>query len=137
MANALSNDRIATVLPSPVRVWGARVLSALPVLMLLSSVGMKLAHAPAFVAAWTDHLGYRESALSPIGVLELACTALYAFPRTATLGAILLTAYLGGAVATHVRVGDPFVIPIVLGVMVWLGLWLRDDNLRRVAPLRR
>jgi hypothetical protein len=57
-------------------------------------------------------------------------------PRTATIGAILLTAYLGGAVATHVRVGDPFAIPVVLGVMVWLGLWLRDESLRRITPLR-
>jgi hypothetical protein len=97
---------------------------------------MKLAHVPSFVAMWTDHLGYREDALSAIGVLELACTAVYALPRTAALGAILLTAYLGGAVATHVRVQDPFVVPMVLGVLVWAGLWLRDESLRRIAPLR-
>lgn len=136
MTTALSNDRPAVAAPSRVRLWAGRVLSVLPALMLLSSVAMKLSHAPSFVAAWTDHLGWRESALSAIGVLELACTVLYIVPRTATIGAILLTAYLGGAVATHVRVGDPFAIPVVLGVMVWLGLWLRDESLRRIAPLR-
>lgn len=136
MTTALSNDRPALPAANRLRLWVGRVLSALPALMLLSSVAMKLSHAPSFVAAWTDHLGFRESALTGVGILELVCTILYVVPRTATMGAILLTAYLGGAVATHVRVGDPFVIPIVLGVMVWLGLWLRDESLRRIAPLR-
>lgn len=136
MTSALSNERIAVSAPSRARLWTGRVVSVLPALMLLSSAAVKLAHPPDFVAKWTEQLGYRESALSPIAVVELVCTVLYLVPKTATLGAILLTAYLGGAVASHVRIGDPFVIPVVLGVMVWVGLWLRDADLRRIAPLR-
>ena len=70
-----------------------------------------------------------------LGVLELACTILYAIPRTSVLGAILLTGYLGGATATHVRVGDSFIMTVVLGVVVWGGLFLRDARLRALIPL--
>jgi len=117
--------------------WLGRVLSALPVLMLLSSSAFKLSHAPEFVRTWTDKFGYPENALTPIGVVELLCTVLYVIPRTSVLGALLLTAYLGGAVTTHVRVADPFAIPIVLGILVWAGLYLRDDRLRSLLPLRQ
>jgi len=72
-----------------------------------------------------------------LGILELACTIIYAIPRTAVLGAILLTGYLGGAILTHLRIGDPFWNPIIPGVLVWLGLYLRDPRLRALAPLRK
>ncbi|HVJ89456.1 MAG TPA: DoxX family protein [Labilithrix sp.] len=121
---------------SRLRRWAGLALSALSVLSLTASAVMKLTHAPEFVAAWTDHLGYAERTLTPIGILEAACVLVYAIPRTAVLGAILLTAYLGGAVATHVRVGDPFVTPIVLGVLVWVGLYLRDPRVGELAPLQ-
>jgi len=81
-------------------------------------------------------LGFLVSAL-PLGIVELTCAAIYAFPPTAVLGAILLTGYLGGATATHVRVGDLFHMPILVGVLVWLGLYLRDGRLRAIVPWRR
>lgn len=118
------------------QLWTGRVLSGIPVLMLLFSAFMKLSHAPQFVEMWTGKLGWSEGSLTTIGLLELACVAVYAVPRTALLGAGLLSAYLGGAVATHVRVGDPFVAPVVLGLLVWAGLYLRDERVRALVPLR-
>ena len=97
---------------------------------------MKLSHGPAAVAKFTTKLGYQESSLTGIALLELACTALYVIPQTAFLGALLLTGYLGGAIATHVRIGEPFGVPFVLGVLVWLGLYLRESRLKALAPLR-
>jgi hypothetical protein len=123
--------------PARAAVWLGRTLSALPVLMLLMSASMKLARAPQLVEAFTGHLGYSAGTLFPLAVLELACTALYLLPRTAALGALLLTGYLGGAIATHVRVGDPFLTPLVLGVLIWAGLYLRDERLRELLPVRR
>ena len=72
-----------------------------------------------------------------LGILEVACTVIYLIPRTAVLGAILLTGYLGGATATHVRIGEPWFMPVLLGVVVWLGIYLRDPRLRALIPLRR
>ncbi len=94
---------------------------------------------PAPVVEATVRLGYSESVIIPIGIVLLVCTVLYLIPRTYVLGAILLTGYLGGAVATHVRAGEPLfsiVFPIIFGVLIWLGLYLRDDRLRRLIPLR-
>lgn len=116
--------------------WAGRIVSAIPVLMLVLSGVMKLMK-PAPVVVEFGRLGYPEKLTIVIGIIELACTVIYIIPRTAILGAILLTAYLGGATATHVRVGDPFFIPIVLGIMVWLGLYLRDLRLRPLMPLTK
>lgn len=116
------------------QLWGGRIASALPVLLLLFSAGMKLAQPPMFVEGFTK-LGYPMSLATGIGLLELACTAIYLIPRTSVLGAILLSAYLGGATATHVRVGDPFFGPVLLGVLVWAGLYLRDTRVRALIPL--
>ncbi|HSA92132.1 MAG TPA: DoxX family protein [Terriglobales bacterium] len=115
--------------------WAGRILSAIPVLFLLFSATMKLVK-PQSVIEGFAHLGYPENLAFGIAILELACTALYVIRRTSVLGAILLTAFLGGATATHVRVGDPFFAPVVLGVLVWLGLYLREDRLRALTPLR-
>jgi hypothetical protein len=71
-----------------------------------------------------------------ITILEVACALLYAIPQTSVFGAILLTAYLGGATATHVRVGEPFFLPVIVGILVWLGLFLREGRLRALVPLR-
>jgi hypothetical protein len=119
--------------------WVGRGLSAIPVLMLIMSASMKLSHAPQMVQAWTGKFGFSESALVPIAILELACMAIYAIPQTAVLGAILVAGYLGGATCTHVRVGDGAgaITPVVLGVLAWLGLYLRDQRLRSLLPLRR
>lgn len=117
--------------------WAGRVVSALPVLMLLMSTFMKLSHNPDMTKQFVEKLGYPEGTLTGIGVLELACVALYLVPQTAVLGAVLLTGYLGGAITTHLRVGDPFVAPALLGVLVWAGLYLRDEKLRALLPLRK
>jgi hypothetical protein len=119
--------------------WTGRLMSALPVLFFLMDGIMKLVKPPIVVKS-TVELGYPESAILPIGIVLLVCTVVYVIPRTAVLGAILLTGYLGGAVATHVRVGAgafPIVFPIVFGVLVWGGLFLRDAGLRALIPLRR
>jgi len=115
--------------------WTGRVISALPILMLLFSGVMKLIK-PAFLVQEIARLGYPESLALGIGILELGCTVVYVIPRTSIFGAILLTAYLGGATATHVRIGEPFFMPVVLGVLVWVGLYLRDGQLRTLVPLR-
>lgn len=116
--------------------WSGRVMSALPVLMLLMSAAMKFMPPPD-AAKGFEHLGWPMSLAAPLGVVELACTALYVIPQTSVLGAVLLTGYLGGATATHVRVGDPFFMPIVLGVLIWGGLFLRDPRVRALMPLKR
>lgn len=134
MTTATSTPGPRATTGRPVSVHVGRILSGLAAVMLLLSASMKLSHAAGFVATFTDHLGYRESALTPIGVLELGLTVLYLVPKTARAGALLLTAYLGGAVATHVRVGDPFLIPVLLGVVLWAGLTLRDAPLRALLP---
>jgi uncharacterized membrane protein YphA (DoxX/SURF4 family) len=115
--------------------WTGRVMSTLPVLMLLFSAAMKFAKPPAAVEGMAK-LGLPESLLFGLGILELVCTIIYIIPRTAVLGAILLTGYLGGAILTHLRVGDQFIGPIVFGVFIWGGLFLRDPRIRALIPLR-
>jgi hypothetical protein len=122
--------------------WAGRIISALPVLFLLLDAVMKLIK-PAPVVDATKELGYQESVIVGLGITLLVCTILYAIPRTSVLGAILVTGYLGGAVATHVRVhgaarGSLFEIlfPGIVGVLVWGGLYLRDKRLRALLPLR-
>jgi len=121
---------------SKAMLWGGRVASALPVLMLLMSGVMKFLK-PAEVVEGFTKLGWDERLALGLGILEIACTIVYVIPQTAVLGAILLTGYLGGAVATHVRVGEQFIGPVVFGVLLWLGLYLRDARLRTLLPLRR
>jgi hypothetical protein len=116
-----------------------RIMSGLPALFLLVDGGMKLFKPPAAVEA-TLRLGYPESTLAGIGVLLLISTFLYLVPRTAILGAILLTGYLGGAVATHVRVGAVLfniLFPVFFGALLWGGLWLRDRRLQDLLPLTK
>lgn len=84
-----------------------------------------------------NRLGYPENTIFGIGITLLVCTILYLIPRTAVLGAILLTAYQGGATTTHVRVGDPFFFPVVMGILVWLGIYLREKRLHAIVPVRK
>ena len=122
------------------KLWAGRIVSALPVLFLLVDGGMKLVKPPVVVQG-TVQLGYPETVIVPLGILLLTCTVLYAIPRTSILGAILLTGYLGGAVATQVRVGNPIfthiLFPVYLGVLLWLGLYLRDERVRSVIPFTK
>jgi DoxX-like family len=118
--------------------WTGRIISALPALFLLMDGVMKLVKPP-IVVDTTVKLGYPESVILGLGIVLLVCTVLYIIPTTSVLGAILLTGYLGGAVATHVRVGEgtfSVSFPIVMGVLIWLGLYLRDSRLRVLVPVR-
>jgi hypothetical protein len=117
--------------------WTGRVFSAIPVLMMTMSAGMKLFGGAMVEPTFVGKFGYQAPALPVIALVELSCAALYLVPRTAVLGAILVTGYLGGAVATHVRVGDVFIAPLLLGVVAWAGLYLRDERLQDLIPLRR
>lgn len=118
--------------------WGGRIMGWLPALFLLVDGVMKL-FKPAPVVEATVKLGYAESVILPLGIVLTICVVLYLIPRTAVLGAILLTGYLGGAVAAHVRVGEglfPISFPIIFGILLWGGLYLRDDRLRKLIPLQ-
>jgi hypothetical protein len=119
------------------RIWVGRVLSALPVLMMLFSAFLKFRAPPEVVKAFTGQFGYPAQTLMWLGVVELSCAVIYAIPQTAVLGAVLVTAYLGGAVATHVRVSDVWFAPVVLGILAWIGLYLREPRLRELVPIRR
>lgn len=120
--------------------WTGRVVSALTVLALAMSGGFKLVGAftgnQDLMQNWTSS-GYPPSTLLPIGFVEVACALVYAYPPSAMLGAVLVTGYLGGAVATHVRMSQGvWVAPFFLGVLAWLGLFLRDARVRALLPLR-
>jgi len=117
---------------SKAMLWTGRVMSALPALFLLFDGGMKLVK-PEFVVKATVELGYAENVIVPLGIVLIACTVLYLIPQTKVWGAILLTGYLGGAVATHVRASQgPFEIlfPVIFGALLWGGITLRDARLR-------
>jgi DoxX-like family len=121
---------------SKVMFWAGWIVTILPVLALVMSAAMKFAKPPAVVEGFAK-LGYPEKLAIPLGIVELLCTILYVIPQTSVLGAILVTGYLGGATATHVRLGENFAAPVILGVLVWLGLFLREPRLRALVPLRR
>nr|HEX4312489.1 DoxX family protein [Kofleriaceae bacterium] len=118
--------------------WGSRIITGLVGLFLAVDVVFKFVDSPQ-VAEASAHLGLPGDVTAPIGVVLAVCLALYLVPRTAVLGAVLLTGYLGGAVAIHVRVGDPIaaqaLFPVYFGVLIWLALYLRDPRVRAlVAP---
>ena len=121
---------------SKAALWSGRVMSALPTLMLLFSAYMKF-NLPPEADKGFAHLGLSIGLAPALGVLELICTLIYLVPRTAVLGAILLTGYLGGATLTHLRVGDDYFMQPLLGVLLWGGLWLRDLRVRSLIPLRQ
>src|SRR5262249_24661082 len=116
--------------------WAGRIVSAVPALLLVMSGVMKLLKPDSVVEGFTT-LGWPERFALGLGILQLTCAALCVIPRTSVMGAILLTGFLGGAIATHVRIGDLSILPqVVLGVLVWLGLYLRVAGLRALVPLR-
>lgn len=119
--------------------WTSRVLTTLVSLFLLMDLTMKVVRVPVAVEG-TVKLGYPAAVLVPLGLIQLVALVLYLIPRTSILGAIIWTGYLGGAVATHVRVGDPLfshsLFPVYLGVAIWLSLWLREPRLRALIPFR-
>jgi len=116
-------------------VWVGRVISGLASLLFLMSAFMKLKGGPEVMQGMA-HLGLPESMVKPLAILELSCVVIYLIPATSVLGAILLAGYVGGAICTHWRVGDPFFVQIVLGLCVWLGLYLRESRLKALIPVR-
>lgn len=122
------------------RLWTGRVLSGLVVLFLLLDGGMKL-FKPAVVVKASAEIGWPDGIIVATGIILLICTILYAVPRTAILGAILLTGYLGGAVAVQWRIGNPMfsntLFPVYMGILLWAGIYLRDARLCEIIPLRR
>ena len=131
----MSSD-LPTATSSKTMVWAGRILSTLPVLMLVMSAVMKLTKHPEVLKGFAT-MGWPEYVLVPLGIVELVSTVLYVIPQTAVLGAILLTGYLGGAIATHVRIGEQFIMQAIFGVVIWLGLFLRDARVRALIPLRK
>ena len=123
---------------STAALWAGRVMSTLPGLFLLLDAVMKF-FKPSVVVEGTLKVGYPESVIVPLGVVLFVCTVLYFVPRTAVLGAILLTGYLGGAVATHVRLEEGafnVLFPVFFGALLWGGLWMRDERIRELLPIR-
>jgi hypothetical protein len=122
------------------QIWAGRVLSTLAVLFLLFDAIGKLLR-PAAVVQGTAQLGWPASLLVPLGIIQVVCLILYLIPRTSVLGAILWTGYLGGAVATHVRIGQPLfthiLFPTYIAALLWGGLWLRDRRLRALLPVTK
>jgi DoxX-like family len=136
----VAGSNTSTLTASRALVWTGRALSGLVILFLVVDAAMKIVALPivaetAMTIDWTVDPGFWRA----MGLLLLAITALYAWPRTAVFGAILLTGYLGGAVATHIRIGNPFFSPHTVrglfGRRLWVGLWLRDARRRSCLPV--
>ena len=122
---------------SKTTLWIGRVMSALPVLLVLFGSVMKLMKTASVVEGFT-RAGVPERLIIPVGIIELVCVIVYVIPQTAVLGAILMTGLLGGATLTTLRVGDPtYPMPVVLGMLAWGGLFLRDTRLRELIPIRK
>lgn len=113
------------------------VLTLLPTLFIVTMTALMLTKHPEQIQAGMSQYGFPPGSGNVILAVEMTCLALYLIPPTAVLGAVLLTGYLGGAVATHVRAGEPPIMPIVFGIIFWLGLFLRDPRVRALIPIRR
>jgi hypothetical protein len=117
-------------------VWTGRVITVLVSLLFFFSAAMKFVGG-AEVKEGMAHLRLPESMTIPLGILEAACTVIYLIPATSVLGAILLAGYMGGAICTHWRVGDPFVGQIAIALVIWLAIYLREPRLKALIPLRK
>ncbi len=122
---------------SNAKIRAGYALSGLVTLFLLFDTAIKFSNPPGVADAFA-HVGWSSSLSAVLGAILLVCTSLYAIPRPSILGAVLLTGYLGGAVATHLRVGDPLfshvLFPVYLGGMLWAGLFLHDDRMQTLLP---
>lgn len=130
-------SEVTVAASSPKMVWTGRVMSAIPVLLVMLGCVMKLMKLPAVYDGFAK-AGLSEKLIVPVGLIELICVVVYLMPRTSVLGAILMTGLLGGATITTLRIGDPtYPMPVILGMMAWGGLYLRDARLRELIPLGR
>ncbi len=123
-------------LTSPKAILAGRIISGLAMLPFIPSFVMKFMGGPQMVEGMV-HLGWQEVSVTILGIVELASVLLYLIPQTVFLGAILLTGYVGGIIAAHVRIGEPIIIPIVLGILIWGGLFLREPRLQALLPFRK
>jgi hypothetical protein len=119
-------------------VWAGRVISLWPAFVVISSATWKLTRNAWYVKEFA-RIGWQEGSLDLLAFLQLGSLALYLIPQTAVLGAVLLTGYLGGAIATYVRIGEPYpvLVPLSTSMIAWLGIWLRDEHLRELLPWRK
>jgi DoxX-like family len=117
--------------------WTGRLVSVVPLFILLSSARWKLTHNAWYAAEW-GRIGYAPGAINGVGIVQLVCVALYLIPQTAVLGTVLLTGYLGGAIASYVRIGEPYpvLVPLTTCLLAWLGIYLREPRLRALLPYR-
>jgi len=134
MATTTSVPAVGT--PSKAKTRTGMVISWICILFLLFDSISKIFRERHTIEA-SQHIGWPVETLVPIGIVLLVITLLYILPRTAVLGAVLLTAWMGGATAINIRSGTPLYFPIVFGLLVWLGLWLRDERLARLLPVRK
>lgn len=133
---SINSAAVQPGLPSRASTIVGWILGILPVIMLLWSGFMKVTASPQVVKGFAE-FGFSQKVIVPLGIVEIACTIIYLIPQTAVLGAILLTGYFGGAICTHLRAGQPvLVVPLLFGILLWLGLFLRDTRLRALIPLR-
>ena len=116
--------------------WAGIIISALVSILFLMGPAFVFIN-PAAAAKGTEHMGYPPSANLLIPILEIVCAILYIIPQTSVLGAVLLTGYLGGATASHIRIGEPPIAPLVVAAFVWLAIYLREPRLRALLPLRK
>jgi hypothetical protein len=121
---------------STVSFWIGWVISLLPALVMLLGAFFNISRQPHAISGFEKY-GFSDQLVRPIGLAALVCAILYLIPQTSVLGAILLTGYLGGATCTHIRAGEPqFIFPVLFGVLVWLGLLLRDNRIRALIPFK-
>jgi uncharacterized membrane protein YphA (DoxX/SURF4 family) len=121
--------------PRPAGIWAGRILTGFVAFVFGMSGFMKLKGGPQLEEGMA-HLGLPESMVFPLAILEITCVVVYLIPATSILGAILLTGYIGGAICTHWRLGDPFVIQVIIGILIWLGLFCREPRLRALIPFK-
>ncbi len=129
------NSSLVAPRPSSTSLWAGRIITALVVaFMIFDLVGKLLVIQPVIDAQ--THLGFPVELSMTLGLIEIVCLVLFVIPPTTLIGALLLTAYLGGATAIQVRVGDPFYFPVMMGLLLWLALLLRDSRLRAFLPFK-
>jgi hypothetical protein len=136
--NAVALQQFDAVRVKRWTLWSGRILSAFGVIICVSSIAAKLTHQGSYVRIW-ERLGYSESILTGVGIAQSTGIVLYLIPQTSVLGAIYMTGYLGGAIASWVRMGqpDPMMVPLSTCLLLWAGLYLREDRLQALLPLRK
>jgi hypothetical protein len=136
--NAVSIQTPETTQSNRWLVWTGRIVSVLPVLIVLMSSRWKLTESPFYVREW-GRIGWKTPDLPFVASLQLGAILLYVIPQTSVLGAVILTGYLGGAIASYVRIGElyPPLVPLTTAMLAWLGIYLRDERVRALLPIRR